>query len=260
MKTALRRLSWVGVPLVVCLSAMVVSPALAQTGTLFVEGDNVGIGTQTPQVKLEVTGSDGSSTRIQVTETSSTVAERTLFNLVNNGHPRFVLKDTSSGAQWVMAAAGGGSFLFNETGTPVVELRVTAGGDMQIPGVMTAASFNTSSSRTLKQIHSSIDPVDILAQVVSLPITEWSFTDDPRGTLHLGPMAEDFHAAFEVGDSERHIGLMDAAGVALGAIQGMNQIVHEQQAVIEELKQQNAQREQELAELRSMVSQLLADR
>lgn len=260
MKTALRRLSWAGVPIVVCLSALVAMPALAQTGTLYVEGNNVGIGTATPQVKLDVTGNDGASTRVQVTETSGTIAERTLFNLVNNGHPRFVLKDTSTGSQWVMAAAGGGSFLFNETGTPVIEFRLTSGGDLQIPGVMSAASFNTTSSKTLKDIHSSIDPKSILSEVVSLPIAEWSFKDDPAGTLHLGPMAEDFHAAFEVGDSERYIGLMDAAGVALAAIQGMNQVVNEQQVVIEELKKQNAEREQEVAELKAMVSQLLAAR
>jgi trimeric autotransporter adhesin len=35
-------------------------------------------------------------------------------------------------------------------------------------------------------------------------------------------MAQDFHAAFGVGPDERHITTVDADGVALAAIQGLN--------------------------------------
>jgi hypothetical protein len=39
---------------------------------------------------------------------------------------------------------------------------------------------------------------------------------------HNGPMAQDFHAAFGLGDSDKAIGMQDADGVALAAIQGLN--------------------------------------
>ena len=35
-----------------------------------------------------------------------------------------------------------------------------------------------------------------------------------------GPMAQDFYAAFGLGNSDKSIGLLDASGVALAAIQG----------------------------------------
>jgi hypothetical protein len=34
-------------------------------------------------------------------------------------------------------------------------------------------------------------------------------------------MAQDFHAAFQVGDDDKHIATVDADGVALAAIQGL---------------------------------------
>jgi hypothetical protein len=40
---------------------------------------------------------------------------------------------------------------------------------------------------------------------------------------HLGPVAQDFHADFGVGLDDRSICTLDADGVALAAIQGLNQ-------------------------------------
>ncbi len=218
---------------VVCLLSI---PAVlaAQTGTLFVEGDNVGIGTATPGFKLDIQGTDGASTRVQVTDSTSTTAARTLFKLENNGFPRFVLQDSSTGAQWLMAIVGGGDFTFNKTGSGVVEFRSSPGGDLTIAGAMTATVYNTSSSRTLKEAFDPIEGREVLDRVVSLPIEEWSFKGD--GVRHMGPMSEDFRAAFGLGSSETHIGLMDAAGVNMAAIQGLHSMVEERDTQIEELQ------------------------
>ncbi len=40
-------------------------------------------------------------------------------------------------------------------------------------------------------------------------------------------MGQDYHAAFGVGDDDKHISSVDADGVALAAIQGLNQAVQE---------------------------------
>ena len=45
-------------------------------------------------------------------------------------------------------------------------------------------------------------------------------------------MAQHFYAAFGVGDDEGRIGNIDADGVALAAIQGLNQLVEEKDAQI----------------------------
>ena len=61
----------------------------------------------------------------------------------------------------------------------------------------------------------------------ALPISTWSFTNAVN-TRHIGPMAQDFHAAFGMGDNNKTIGPRDANGVALAAIQGLNQKLQEE--------------------------------
>ena len=71
-----------------------------------------------------------------------------------------------------------------------------------------------------------------------MPITTWNYKSQDAAVRHIGPMAQDFAAAFKVGASDRRITTVDADGVALAAIQGLNQVVQEQQA---ELKQKTAE-------------------
>jgi hypothetical protein len=53
-------------------------------------------------------------------------------------------------------------------------------------------------------------------------------------------MAQDFHAAFGLnGADDKHISVVDEGGVALAAIQGLNQKLDEKAAEIQTLKQQN---------------------
>jgi hypothetical protein len=70
----------------------------------------------------------------------------------------------------------------------------------------------------------------VLAKVASLEITTWNYISQGPTVRHMGPMAQDFHATFGVGDDPTHINVVDAIGVALAAIQGLHQIVQEQDA------------------------------
>lgn len=88
--------------------------------------------------------------------------------------------------------------------------------------VSLAGTLNQGSARDRKQDIAPVDPAEVLARVVSLPVSRWRYREDPE-TTHVGPMAEDFHAAFGVGGDERHISAVDADGVSLAAIQGLNQ-------------------------------------
>ena len=60
----------------------------------------------------------------------------------------------------------------------------------------------------------------------------WNFKDLHDGR-HMGPMAQDFYAAFGLGNSDRTITSVDPDGVELAAIQGLNQKLEEQARVIE---------------------------
>jgi hypothetical protein len=77
--------------------------------------------------------------------------------------------------------------------------------------------------------------------VAALPIERWSYRGETA--RHLGPMAQDFAAAFGLGEDDRHIFPLDAAGVALAALQGLHALVRTQGARLECL-------ERELATLR----------
>ena len=67
------------------------------------------------------------------------------------------------------------------------------------------------------------DGADILARVVSMPISTWAYkTEKDAGFRHIGPMAQDFRERFGVGYDDKSIATVDADGVALAAIQGLN--------------------------------------
>jgi len=94
--------------------------------------------------------------------------------------------------------------------------------------------------------------------VALLPITQWSYKAD-TDTRHIGPMAQDFKAAFEVGADDKFIAAVDEEGVALAAIQGLNQKLDEKDAEIETLKEKAAKvdsLEKRLTGLERMVQSL----
>ena len=124
----------------------------------------------------------------------------------------------------------------------------TPNSELQVVGTVTATAINPSSDRNLKENFAAIDPADALEKVLALPITRWNFKNDSRAQ-HIGPMAQDFHAAFGTGADDRHIATVDADGVALAAIQGLNQKLEQKDAEITELKQS-------IGELKALVMQM----
>ncbi len=105
--------------------------------------------------------------------------------------------------------------------------------------------WTNGSSRTFKQGFAHIDSGAILARVLALPVLQWRYKGDDAA-LHLGPIAEDFKAAFGLGGDERYIGTVDADGVALAAIQGLN----------DKLERDNAELRQALAALTQRLDAL----
>ncbi len=81
--------------------------------------------------------------------------------------------------------------------------------------------WNEPSDRNLKAGFAPVDTAQVLAGVVELPISTWSYRVDEPTVRHIGPVAQDFYAAFGLGQDERHIASLDASGVALAAIQAL---------------------------------------
>jgi hypothetical protein len=99
-----------------------------------------------------------------------------------------------------------------------------------------SGTVQSSCDRNLKENFSPINPQTVLARVAAMPVTEWNYKTD-KADEHIGPMAQDFHAAFGLnGVDDKHISVVDEGGVALAAIQGLNQKLNEKDAEIDDLK------------------------
>lgn len=159
------------------------------------------------------------------------------ISLYENGLPTsFSIRNGAGPIAELGVAAGNTQYSLNAKSNDVV-LRASTGGTQQlllqagsgnanviISNTTTSVqgTFNNNSDRDAKQDFAPVSPAEILDKVRRLPLSEWSYKMD-AGTRHVGPMAQDFYAAFNVGTDDRHIAPIDEGGVALAAIQGTNQ-------------------------------------
>ncbi|MFO1311184.1 MAG: hypothetical protein U1F41_03870 [Burkholderiales bacterium] len=140
----------------------------------------------------------------------------------------------------------------NAPGTGGTELmRLATNGTLYVTG----GTVGTLSDRAAKQDFAEVDAGGVLQSVLRMPVAEWSYKSNPS-VRHIGPTSQDFRAAFAVGDDDaRSIATVDAQGVALAAIQGLNAKL--EAAIVERDARIDAQA-REIAELRRAVEILLA--
>jgi hypothetical protein len=92
------------------------------------------------------------------------------------------------------------------------------------------------SDRNLKREFVPVDARETLARLVAVPIQTWSYSNQNPPVRHMGPMAQDFAAAYGLGADDKTINPVDANGVALASIQALYEIVKERDSQIEALK------------------------
>ncbi len=100
-----------------------------------------------------------------------------------------------------------------------------------------SGAWQNLSDRNAKQNIRLVNSREILRGVLRLPISTWSYKTRPQ-TRHIGAMAQDFYRAFKVGEDDKHISNIDPDGLALAAIQGLNQEIKERDAEIATLEAQ----------------------
>ena len=110
--------------------------------------------------------------------------------------------------------------------------------------------WTNTSDANKKTVVGDVDPREVLARVLALPLKNWRHRGATNAPLHMGPMAQDFFAAFGLGDSERHIGSVDADGVALAAIQGLHAEANER---LQALENENHLLRERLARLEALL-------
>jgi hypothetical protein len=81
-----------------------------------------------------------------------------------------------------------------------------------------------------------VNGFDILEKLAALPVSTWNYKFDPPSVRHLGPMAQDFAAAFGLGSDDRSIAFVDANGVLIVAVQALYRRVRQLEAEVAELR------------------------
>ncbi len=144
-------------------------------------------------------------------------------------HPAF----TSQAANEFAVRATGGTrlvsgYVFNSTANAYLPTGVSLAAG--------SGTWSQLSDRNAKTNFAAVRPREILAKVAALPIGQWNYRTESDAVRHVGPVAQDFRAAFGLGHGDTTIDTVDADGIAIAAIQGLNQKVEEQAAEIRELK------------------------
>ena len=124
--------------------------------------------------------------------------------------------------QFVVRATGGARFILNSGVVCTLDA--------------TGWNCTTPSDRNAKKSLLPVDGRETLERLAALPIQTWSYIDHHPSARHMGPMAQDFAAAFGLGTDDKTINPLDANGVALAAIQALYEEVRVLRKRLEELE------------------------
>jgi hypothetical protein len=192
---------------------------------------------------------------------SNQIADNTEYAIIPGGRSNLVSAQLSLAAGNRAKAFHPGSFVWADTmdhdfaSASPDEFAVRASGGVRfvsavdgngadVAGVLLASgdgSWSSLSDREAKTNFTPIPPREVLEKVLHLPIQTWSYKSQDNSVRHLGPTAQDFHAAFGLGNNDRRISTVDADGVALSAIQGLHELLQEKSRHIAELEARNAE-------------------
>ena len=155
---------------------------------------------------------------------------------------RLRFENTASANYWDVAGLSGATLNFY---TPargdVMSLRSTGAPLVMVNGAYLSAggAWTNASDRALKTGFAPADAAGVLARLVALPVTRWTYRADPDAP-HVGPTAQDFRAAFGLGADDRSIATVDADGVLMLAAQALDARAAAQAARIAALEADNA--------------------
>ena len=184
------------------------------------------------------------------------VFEDGAVRFVANAQPNITVTPTGS-LNIVGSGPGGGNLTVGlgrdigpNAGNILALGNITAQGDVNVGG-----ELNVPSDVNIKEGFQEIDAKEILRKVKNLPITRWNYIKDENDTSHVGPMAQDFAAAFQLGKSDKHISTVDSDGISLAAIKGLSLIMDEKDTTISAQADEIAELKSELSEIKTELSE-----
>jgi trimeric autotransporter adhesin len=144
--------------------------------------------------------------------------------------------------QFAVRCIGGAKFVtaIDSSGAQTAGVRLQAGDN----------AWSSISDRNQKKNFVPVDGKAVLEKLAAMPVQSWNYKwEADTNTPHIGPMAQDFKAAFYPGRDDKSISTLEFDGVELAAIQALNQKVEQQKSA---LKQKDA----ELQELKQRLKTL----
>jgi hypothetical protein len=138
--------------------------------------------------------------------------------------------DVNSPANNTFTVRASGGVWFGTTSDPNVSdgfINTSTGAYLSAGGTWT-----DSSDRDKKENITPVDGQEVLQKLAQVPISTWNYRAEDPAVRHIGPMAQDLYAAFELGNNSRSIATVDSGGISFAAIQGLYQIVQKKDAEI----------------------------
>jgi hypothetical protein len=145
--------------------------------------------------------------------------------------------------QFSVRASGGIRLFTNATGTAGVTL--AAGG----------SGWNVVSDRNAKTDLRELEGEEVLGKLSRMSIPSWSYKEEVGKPRHVGPMAQDFHAAFGLGSDDKSINSLDIDGINMAAVKALEKRTADLAATTREL----SERTREIEELRNQVATMRRD-
>jgi hypothetical protein len=113
--------------------------------------------------------------------------------------------------QFIARSSGGVVFCSTSSGLAGANVYLAPGG----------GAWTSLSDRASKENLRIEDGESALAKIAAMPIPSWNYVSQDSSIRHLGPTAQDFHAAFGLGESKTGINSVDIDGVNLLAVQAL---------------------------------------
>jgi hypothetical protein len=241
----------------------------APSNSLYVNSNGkVGLGTATPILDLHMLTGDTPAIRLDQSNGSGFTAQ--IWDVAGN-EANFFVRDVTGGSRLpfrirpgaptssIDIAASGNVGI----GTAAPEQKLHVAGNAQIDGnlqingsVQVEGRVTELSNVHAKQDFAAVDGQQVLQRLRDVPILTWRYRADASGARHMGPTAQDFFAAYGLGQDEQHIAPLDANGVTLAAVQELDRMVQARDAQIATLERQNTELSDRLARLEQIVAEL----